>query len=193
MHRPMEFSLGRFGRLTFLYPEGGNWLPASASSSPRDPSLHDLTPIHSAGIYERDLARVDSRIDVVFGRELVRRKAGIEDDQELVPQGIECVPGNSIDHRYEVLLLVEIVRSEDLVEAPILRDDRSRRGIRELEQIDGEQLIFVKSGHLTCGPVHISLGGMSHPVRSESGSCHCDGESHEESEPGHFDSFHMQT
>jgi hypothetical protein len=68
----------------------------------------------------------------------VGREPRIEDDEDLMPQRIEALTLDGIDHGNEILLVVQIVRRIDLVEALILRDDRGGRGFRQLFHIDRE-------------------------------------------------------
>src|SRR4051812_3354831 len=81
-----------------------------------------------------------------------------------MPQGIESVTLDGVDHRNEILLIVQIVRGVDLVEALVVRDDRRTAASRHLLHVDGEQITIVVGGHLTCGAVGVSLR-CQHPVR----------------------------
>src|SRR5262245_52108310 len=63
-----------------------------------------------------------SRQDFSIGKELVRGKSGIEHDEVLLPQGIESVTLDGIEHGHEILFLVQIVRSVDLVDTSIVFD-----------------------------------------------------------------------
>jgi len=48
----------------------------------------------------------------------------VEGDEDLVPQGVEPVTLDGIDHRKEVLFLVEVVGGVDRVDAPVAIEQR---------------------------------------------------------------------
>ena len=105
------------------YPAGG--FRGSGRAAPRRFPSNHRTTIHLVRLDERDLGigPRGSGLDLRCGDELVGREARIEDNEDLMPQRIEALTLNGIDHRDEILLLVQIVRRIDLVEALILRDD----------------------------------------------------------------------
>src|SRR4030095_2620179 len=68
-----------------------------------------LLPYHRATVdlirrYKRDLGigSLGSRRDFLIGNELTGRKARIEYDQDLLPQGVESITLDGIDHGKEV-------------------------------------------------------------------------------------------
>ena len=69
-----------------------------------------------------DFADVSSILDLHIREELVGRKPVIENDEDLLPQRIESVTLDGIEHRNEILLLVQIVRSIDRVDALVVVD-----------------------------------------------------------------------
>jgi hypothetical protein len=87
----------------------------------------------------------------------MRRKFVIENDQDLSPQGIESFALDRIDHGNEIPLLVQIVRSKDLIDARVVVDIRVRGRVRQLLHIDGEQLAIVESRDLTGSAIRLSL------------------------------------
>src|SRR6266542_1732079 len=103
-----------------------------------------------------------SRQDLLVRGELVRRESRVENDEDLLPQGIEPVTLDGIDHRSENLLLVQIVRSVDRVDARVVREQRAFGAGRHLFHIDGDLLTIVESGHLTCSAIHASLSCARH-------------------------------
>src|SRR4026207_865084 len=58
-----------------------------------------------------------SILDLSVREELRRRKARIENDEDLEPQGIKSITLNRVEHRNEILFLVQIIRSKDNVDA----------------------------------------------------------------------------
>lgn len=80
----------------------------------------DGAPIHLVRHDESDF-RIRAgryRDDFGVGCELVRSESGVEHDRILAPEWIEPITLDRIDHRGEVLLLIEVVRRMDLVDAP---------------------------------------------------------------------------
>jgi len=106
---------------------------------------------------ERDLGVGSgrSRQDLVFRNELVGSESLVEDDEDLVPQGVHPVTRDGIDHRKEVLLFVEVVRGVDRVDALVVREQRVRR--RHLEHVDGDLPPLVEDGPLSRSAVRARL------------------------------------
>src|SRR6266542_6231237 len=109
---------------------------------------NDRTAVDLVGRYERDLriGTSRSRQDLIFGNELVGSESLVEDDEDLVPQGVEALTLDGIDHREEVLLVVEVVRGVDRVDGGVVLEQRLRR--RHLEHVDGDLFPLVEDGPL---------------------------------------------
>src|SRR5436190_5181868 len=103
-----------------------------------------------------------SRQDLILRGELVGSESLVENDEDLVPQGVHPVTRDGIDHRKEVLLFVEVVGSVDRVDALVLREQRVRR--RHLEHVDGDLLALVEDGPLSRSAVRAPLR-ESHAAR----------------------------
>jgi hypothetical protein len=71
--------------------------------------------------------------DLIFGNELVRRGSGVELDQDLMPQGIELLALDGIDHGNEVLFLVQIVhqKSEGIAKTRVRQEPGCGHALRE--------------------------------------------------------------
>src|SRR6185437_4497256 len=105
---------------------GTSPLAAARSLVPRLFLANNRATIHFVRHDEGDFGSGagSSGQDLRFRDELVGRKPGIENDEVLSPQGIESLTLDSIDHGYEILFLVQVVRRVDLVDAPVPPDER---------------------------------------------------------------------
>src|SRR5256885_6765227 len=95
--------------------------PGSLFSAVLAPANNRIT-IHFVRWDEGDFAGLRSGQDVRFRGELVRRGSWIELDEDLLPQGIESLTRDGIDHGREILLLVQIVRNIDDLDALVVRE-----------------------------------------------------------------------
>src|SRR5437899_5538582 len=129
----------------------------SVTAQPADVLLADhRATIDLVGRNERDLGigSLRSRFDLLVGNELAWRKARVEYDKDLLPQRLESITLNGIDHRKEILFLIQVLGREDLVNTRVLRNGRGRSIFGQLHHVDGEQLTVVESWHLTSSAVH---------------------------------------
>src|SRR6478609_6046055 len=83
--------------------------------------------------------------------ELSGSDSRVENDEDLMPQGVECITRDGIDHGLEILWLVQIVRRIDRVEGRVVLKQRIRR--RYLEHVDGDLPTLVEDGPLTPGAI----------------------------------------
>src|SRR5262245_25604694 len=83
---------------------------------------HNCRSVHFVRNNESDfwMRSAGSGLDFGVREKLVRSKARIEHNEDLQPQGIESITLDSIEHRHEILFLVQIVRSIDDVDAPVV-------------------------------------------------------------------------
>src|SRR5262245_49739420 len=93
--------------------------------------------IHFVRFLERDVTCGSSRQDLVVGTELAGQRPR-EMNEDLVPQGIETVTLDRIYHGEEILFLVQVVRSIDVVDARVHREERGGGGVRQFFHVDGE-------------------------------------------------------
>src|SRR4051794_21939243 len=151
---PVTASFGEGALAATRIWTAGDTPPRTICSSRRGISIavllrsNDRTAVDLVRRDERDLGMGPSRScqDLILRRELVGSDPGVEDDEHLVPQGVEPLTLDGIDHREEVLLLVEVVRGVDRVDALIVREHRARRW--HLEHVDGDLLPLVEDGPL---------------------------------------------
>src|SRR5207248_7764838 len=118
-----------------------------------------LRPDHRATVdlgrrLERDLARRGGRLDVVIAAELPARRRTVEDDLDLLPERIEPIALDRIEHTDELVPgRRAAIRLVDGVDAPIARERALLATGGQLGEVDGEHLAIIERRHLPAGPL----------------------------------------
>src|SRR6266446_4717264 len=110
--------------------------------------------IHLGGRRQRYLLGSRGREDIVVRGELLRRHARVEADLHLLPERVEAVALDGIDHAYErrpagKLPLTRIAHV-DRVDRSVAGEVRRLAAWRQLLEVDGEERTVIEGGHRSC-------------------------------------------
>ena len=124
---------------------------------------YDRAPINFAREPERDFTGVEGGFDFGVGKELSGRMARREGNLHFLPDGVEAIAGDSINHRNKRLASGQTgVRLVDKIEGFVVQKEGLFSGGREFHELDFEELAVVVGGNCAGRTVRASSSGAYH-------------------------------